>query len=103
LTKHNEAHLAAPKVIVAPIVLSKVALTVPGWLWRTRVVDRCEGKKKEQEKKRNAVLIWFGIWSERFLSRACLDKLNGQHFSCMMRKGCEKGARSFSAPALELV
>jgi hypothetical protein len=100
LTKHNEAHLAAPKVIVAPIVLSKVALTVPGWLWRTRVVDRCEGKKKEQEKKRKAVFFWL---CGRFLSRACLDKLNGQHFSCMMRKGCEKGARSFSAPALELV
>jgi hypothetical protein len=58
-------------------------------------------RKTEKEKeKRNPFFFWL---SERFLSRACLDKLNGQHFSCMMRKGCEKGARSFSAPALELV
>jgi hypothetical protein len=97
LTKHNEAHLAAPKVIVAPIVLSKVALTVPGWLWRTRVVDRCEGNQKEQEKKRKETPPVFSeFWlSERFFFRACLGKWSALF---MMRKGA-----FFFAPALELV
>ena len=96
LSWQNKAHLAAPKVIVTPIVLSKVSLTVPGWLRRTRVVDRCDGKrrsrKRKEKKRKEAVFFWL---SERFLSGAYLGKWSALF---MMRKGA-----FFFAPALELV